>query len=237
MGLEWFFFPVQADDNYKTGKKAFTPSCLSYSVPLKCFLPPPPPHHPKSNFIYILRSCLKVKMYFQHQLLAAQKTAVTSPQHTHTFTNTLPTEITTPIKLCFPDIYPINAAKQSGLFCFFLASKPIILLSLSLEINICPEVAGLFFFFWFSPLLQPGIQIVRVPRNNGDGKTKQTQGMFFIIIITPEKWNCLWSAPHHFPLFLFVCHRSLFWTPSGMHLITLSTWNWGFKGISSMCVL
>lgn len=70
-----------------------------------------------------------------------------------------PQEIATPIKLCFPDIFP---SKNVGFILHIKAHYSFV----SPEINICPEVVALF------SSLPTGI--VSEPRNNGDGKTKQT---------------------------------------------------------------
>lgn len=79
---------------------------------------------------------------------------------------------------------PINAAKQLA---FFLTSKPIILLFLSWNQHL-PWGCGTFYFFSSFPT---GIQIVCVPRNNGDGKTKQTQGMLLLSLQRSGIFYCL----------------------------------------------
>lgn len=138
-------------------------------------------------------------MYLQHKLLAKKITAVkhthTPSTHTHIYKHALPQRLRHQLNRVFLTSSH-QCSKAVGFFP--LTSKPIILLSLSWNQRL-PWGCGT---LCFSSSFPTRIQIVCVPRNNRDGKTKQTQGMFLLSL---QRSGIVYCLPLIAFSLLFLC--------------------------------
>lgn len=146
-------------------------------------------------------------------------TTVNTLTHTHLQTCTS-TKITTPIKSCFCEVLP--SIQKSSLIFFPYIKAHYSFVSLLKWTALRLWDFSLYFFFLFS--FSTGIQIVYVPRNNGDGKKPNIRHG---PNITPEKKkNCLLSSPHYFLFFCFCVSSVIILKmscaePNSMHLLSM----------------